>query len=80
MTARRLDGKELAKTMRAELAVKVATRTLLGKRLPGLTGNRRFQIVNSRVALGDHPCQFNQALKAAIRFLTHLTSDPGQLR
>ena len=52
---------------------------LIGKRVPGMTGNRRFQIVNSRVALGDHPFQFNKALKAAIRFLTHLTSDPGQL-
>ena len=45
MTARRLDGKELAKAMRAEIAAKVATRTLLGKRLPGLAA----------VIVGDNP-------------------------
>ena len=45
MTARRLDGKELAKAMRAEIAAKVAERTLLGKRLPGLAA----------VIVGDNP-------------------------
>ena len=45
MTARRLDGKELAKAMRAEIAAQVAARTLLGKRLPGLAA----------VIVGDNP-------------------------
>ena len=36
MTAMRLDGKELAKVMRAEVAARVADRTRAGKRLPGL--------------------------------------------
>ncbi|MBX9628485.1 MAG: bifunctional 5,10-methylenetetrahydrofolate dehydrogenase/5,10-methenyltetrahydrofolate cyclohydrolase [Gemmataceae bacterium] len=36
MPARRLDGKELAKTMRAEVAAAVADRTAAGKRPPGL--------------------------------------------
>jgi methylenetetrahydrofolate dehydrogenase (NADP+)/methenyltetrahydrofolate cyclohydrolase len=36
MTARRLDGKELARVMRAEVAAKVAARTAAGKRPPGL--------------------------------------------
>ncbi len=45
MTARRLDGKELAKVLRAEIAAKVAARTLLGKRLPGLAA----------VIVGDNP-------------------------
>ncbi|HEY3787237.1 MAG TPA: bifunctional methylenetetrahydrofolate dehydrogenase/methenyltetrahydrofolate cyclohydrolase FolD [Urbifossiella sp.] len=45
MTARRLDGKELAKTMRAEVAAKAAERTRLGKRPPGLAA----------VLVGDNP-------------------------
>ena len=45
MTARRLDGKELAKVLRGEVAAKVAARTLLGKRLPGLAA----------VIVGDNP-------------------------
>jgi len=36
MAARRLDGKELAKVMRAEVAAKVAERAHTGKRPPGL--------------------------------------------
>jgi methylenetetrahydrofolate dehydrogenase (NADP+)/methenyltetrahydrofolate cyclohydrolase len=36
MTAKRLDGKELAKVMRAEVAATVADRTRAGKRPPGL--------------------------------------------
>jgi methylenetetrahydrofolate dehydrogenase (NADP+)/methenyltetrahydrofolate cyclohydrolase len=36
MTARKLDGKELAKVMRAEVAAKIAERTRAGKPLPGL--------------------------------------------
>jgi methylenetetrahydrofolate dehydrogenase (NADP+)/methenyltetrahydrofolate cyclohydrolase len=45
MTARRLDGKELAKVMRAEVAAKVAARTAAGKRPPGLAA----------VLVGDNP-------------------------
>ena len=45
MPAKRLDGKELAKVMRAEVAAKVAERTALGKRLPGLAA----------VIVGDNP-------------------------
>lgn len=45
MTAKRLDGKELAKTMRAEVAAKVAARTAAGKRPPGLAA----------VLVGDNP-------------------------
>jgi methylenetetrahydrofolate dehydrogenase (NADP+)/methenyltetrahydrofolate cyclohydrolase len=45
MTARRLDGKELAKTMRAEVAAKVSARAAAGKRLPGLAA----------VLVGDNP-------------------------
>ena len=45
MSARRLDGKELAKVMRAEVAAKVAERTRLGKRQPGLVA----------VLVGDNP-------------------------
>lgn len=45
MTARRLDGKELGKTMRAEVAAQVAERARLGKRLPGLAA----------VIVGDNP-------------------------
>ena len=45
MTARRLDGKELAKVMRAEVAAKVAARTAAGKRPPGLAA----------VLIGDNP-------------------------
>ncbi len=45
MTARKLDGKALAATMRAELAARVAERTRLGKRPPGLAA----------VLVGDDP-------------------------
>ena len=45
MTARKLDGKELARTMRAEVAAKIAERTRAGKRLPGLAA----------VIVGDNP-------------------------
>src|SRR5438067_10283609 len=45
MPAKRLDGKELAKTMRAEVAAKVAARTAAGKRPPGLAA----------VIVGDNP-------------------------
>jgi methylenetetrahydrofolate dehydrogenase (NADP+)/methenyltetrahydrofolate cyclohydrolase len=45
MTARKLDGKELAKTMRAEVAARVAERTRLGLPLPGLAA----------VIVGDNP-------------------------
>ncbi|MDB5309175.1 MAG: folD [Gemmataceae bacterium] len=45
MTARRLDGKELAKVMRAEVAAKVAARARSGKRPPGLAA----------VLVGDDP-------------------------
>lgn len=45
MTARRLDGKELGKVMRAEVAAKVAARTQQGKRPPGLVA----------VIVGDNP-------------------------
>ncbi len=45
MTARRLDGKELAKTIRAEVAAKVAERKALGKPPPGLVA----------VLVGDNP-------------------------
>src|SRR5437764_310183 len=45
MTARRLDGKELAKAMRAEVAAKVAARTAAGQLPPGLAA----------VLVGDNP-------------------------
>lgn len=45
MAARRLDGKELGKVMRAEVAANVAVRTAAGKRLPGLAA----------VLVGDNP-------------------------
>lgn len=45
MTAKRLDGKELAKVIRAEVAATVATRTAAGKRPPGLAA----------VLVGDNP-------------------------
>ena len=45
MTARRLDGKELAKTMRAEVAARVADRLRAGKPPPGLAA----------VLVGDNP-------------------------
>ncbi|MFO0805176.1 MAG: bifunctional methylenetetrahydrofolate dehydrogenase/methenyltetrahydrofolate cyclohydrolase FolD [Gemmataceae bacterium] len=45
MTARKLDGKELAKTMRAEVAARIAERTRLGLPLPGLAA----------VIVGDNP-------------------------
>ena len=45
MTAKRLDGKELAKVMRAEVAAKVAARVRAGKPPPGLVA----------VIVGDNP-------------------------
>ena len=45
MTARRLNGKELAKTIRAEVSAKVAERTRKGQRPPGLAA----------VLVGDNP-------------------------
>jgi methylenetetrahydrofolate dehydrogenase (NADP+)/methenyltetrahydrofolate cyclohydrolase len=45
MTAKKLDGKELGKVMRAEVAAKVADRTRAGKRPPGLAA----------VIVGDNP-------------------------
>jgi methylenetetrahydrofolate dehydrogenase (NADP+)/methenyltetrahydrofolate cyclohydrolase len=45
MTAKRLDGKELAKVMRAEIGARVAARTTSGKRPPGLVA----------VLVGDNP-------------------------
>lgn len=45
MTARKLDGKALAETMRAEVAARVAERTRLGKPPPGLAA----------VLVGDNP-------------------------
>lgn len=45
MTARKLDGKALAATMRAEIAASVARRTAAGKRPPGLAA----------VLVGDNP-------------------------
>jgi methylenetetrahydrofolate dehydrogenase (NADP+)/methenyltetrahydrofolate cyclohydrolase len=45
MPAKRLDGKELAKTMRAEVAARVAARAAAGKRPPGLAA----------VLVGDNP-------------------------
>jgi methylenetetrahydrofolate dehydrogenase (NADP+)/methenyltetrahydrofolate cyclohydrolase len=44
MTAKRLDGKALAATMRAEIAAKIAARSAAGKRPPGLVV----------VLVGDH--------------------------
>jgi methylenetetrahydrofolate dehydrogenase (NADP+)/methenyltetrahydrofolate cyclohydrolase len=45
MAAKRLDGKELGKLMRAEVAAKIAARSSAGKRLPGLAA----------VIVGDNP-------------------------
>ena len=45
MTARKLDGKALAATMRSEIAARVAARTAAGKRPPGLAA----------VLVGDNP-------------------------
>src|ERR1051325_5675258 len=45
MPARKLDGKALAATIRAEIAAKVAERTAAGKRPPGLAA----------VLVGDNP-------------------------
>jgi methylenetetrahydrofolate dehydrogenase (NADP+)/methenyltetrahydrofolate cyclohydrolase len=45
MPAKRLDGKELAKTIRAEVAAKVVARVAAGKRPPGLAA----------VLVGDNP-------------------------
>src|ERR1051325_3998512 len=45
MPARKLDGKALAATIRAEIAAKVAERTAAGKRPPGLAA----------VIVGDNP-------------------------
>ncbi len=49
MTARRLDGKALAATIRAELAARVAARTAAGKPAPGL----------AVVLVGDNPASLS---------------------
>jgi methylenetetrahydrofolate dehydrogenase (NADP+)/methenyltetrahydrofolate cyclohydrolase len=78
MPARRLDGKELGKTMRAEVAARVAERSRAGRRPPGLAA----------VLVGDNPASHvyvRNKRKACeevglASWLHHLPADTSQVQ
>jgi methylenetetrahydrofolate dehydrogenase (NADP+)/methenyltetrahydrofolate cyclohydrolase len=76
MTAKRLDGKALAQTMRAEVAARVAAHTAAGRRPPGLAA----------VLVGDNPASLGYvsnkrkacAETGLASWLHHLPADTSQ--